>query len=274
MATLPPYQPPKTNPRVNLDALAVRKFIWNHGIRVLWEQASECPCARRSADASTGLSLTIPSGSVTGGHRTDCPVCGGEGYYRHSDQEIVALITNLALDPQAHMAWGEGASGMVKITTLPENLLSFKDRITLLDSVLLYRETLPRKGSPDALRYPIVEHTMQLSTGDFTAGVLHCHKADASGETTLSDVLVEGTDFDVVDGKIDWTKGDGLGSAPAVGDRYSVSYFGRPRYVVTSHPFSIRDTVSVSKVPSQVPVHTAVHAAGKLEYLGGESNGF
>lgn len=57
----------------------------------------------------------------------------------------------------------------------------------------------------------------------------------------MPDVLVEGQDFAVVEGRIDWSLGDQRGTAPAPDQRYSVTYNYNPRYIVTGFNHAARD---------------------------------
>lgn len=275
---LPPYKPAKMGPRVDLQEPAFRNHVWQHGVDVIWEQAAECPCSRKTSDVAAGLSLTLDTTATTGDKRTDCPVCEGRGYYWHSPQQIVAQVTGLSTDPQARMAWGESAAGMAEITTLGENMLAFRDRVTVLNSAMVYREHRKRAGLVDTLRFPIITRELVLSTGAVDVSVLHARRASLAGSTTAggADVLTEGVDFDVVGGAVDWTKGDANGKAPVVGARYAMAYYARPRYVVTDFPFSMRDATTTRKQPTgtQIPTHLPVCATAKLEFLGGIANGY
>ena len=81
--------------------------------------------------------------------------------------------------------------------------------------------------------------------------------------------LVENTDFVVTsDGKIDWTLGVGLGTAPTAGERYSLSYFINPVYVIKSLPYTQRNTYSTDKSATEFRQELPVLADALLEGLG------
>jgi len=69
-------------------------------------------------------------------------------------------------------------------------------------------------------------------------------------------------------GRVDWTLGIGLGTAPVEGARYSMSYYAHLAYVVVSHPHDFRDTITQIKQPE--PSHTPmlVQAMARLEFYG------
>jgi hypothetical protein len=173
----------------------------------------------------------------------------------HSPHEIRAIFTSAKDKPDLLATYGEMSRGMASFSLLPEHLPSVRDRFTLLDSVMVYRETRTRtlddSGSPatvEGLRYPIASRTLDLAAGETTRSVLHCYKTNAAGIALAGGELVEGTDFVVDgDGKVNWSLGISLGTSPAVGARYSLSYYCAPRYVSVDIPHTIRDTWTKTK---------------------------
>jgi hypothetical protein len=275
---LPPYNLPKNAPRVDQRPDEFRKAIHNKGLNVTWEQSAVCPCGRSSAAFDNGSAFGFdPAASLrtTGESRTDCALCHGHGYVYHSPTPTTVLINGRSSDPKRFEPQGEMGHGSVGITFLPENPPSFMDRVTLVDSAVPYRQIATRAaGTTSAMRYGVVRRAMKLGTGDTTIGVLYGLRANASGVVTSDDVLTEGVDFTVTTGGlIDWTLGIANGKAPAVGSRFSLTYFAHPRYVLTSVPFSQRDTWILHKHPTAVYVELPIRTSGRLEYLGGVING-
>ena len=172
--------------------------------------------------------------------------------------------------------FGTYGLGRVRITLLPEHLPSFHDRFTAKEAVAVYTEVRTRTASAvERPRYPVVIRTFDVgAVGDRstkvskTIGVLHCRKADANGSIVAGE-LVEGTDFTVDgSGQIDWTLGDGLGSAPAAGERYALQYYVRPRWVVENIPYVHRNTLVLSKTPKPEVSELMALADCRLEWLG------
>lgn len=272
MIALPPRKPPKLGVRADFKPEEFRKIIFTDGLTLIWEMAQECPCARRTAATVTLGNMVDATGGEghTAEPRMDCVVCGGRGYFHHSAQEIVGIVTDARSDPRRFEVWGgENALGMVSISLLPENLPGFLDRFTMKNSVQLFREVRTRTADVvEALRYPVVPRVLDLQGGEQTIAVLHAYKAGADGVAPADGLLTVGVDFDVtVDGKIDWTKGIANGKAPVEGGRYAMAYYAHPRWVVVNHPHAIRDTnVGFKKsAPEHQPL--PVQAVCKLEFL-------
>jgi hypothetical protein len=264
-------RPPKRNPVADFRAEEFRKFLFGKGLRLTWEQAAECPCVSRTGGlVSLGTVVDLTGGQGhTAEPRPDCEVCRGNGYYHHSPQEVVAAVTGAASNPERFAIYGEAAKGMVSITLMPENLPGFLDRFTMKESVMEFRETRARgAGAVEALRYPVVVRSLDLQGGRQSVGVLAAQKADAGGVTTPDDALTPGVDFEITDdGRIDWTPGDDLGTAPAEGGRYSISYYTHPRFLVIDNPHVFRDTQVQVKSPNTRPQAMPVHCMARLEFL-------
>jgi hypothetical protein len=273
-------RPKKLSPRVDFAPSEFRKMVFTHGLRLTWEQAVECPCKRSAADdlVVSGNNLidileTAGEKGTTFENRQECPACHGRGYLYHSPQEIRAICTRVGETPDAWKEWGEWARGALFLSTLPEHITGFHDRITLLDSVLVYRETLRRTGGIDALRYPI--KTRVLDTGSvedptesdpISVDVLYAIKADADGAVDAeTSVLTKVTDYTVTeDGKIKWIA---EGNPPDVGSFFSISYYAAPRFVVVDIPHAFRDTWIGTKTALPYFASLPVNAMCRLEYL-------
>lgn len=201
-----------------------------HGIRVLWEQATPCPCSDDIA---------------TEDGRMGCPVCAGTGWEYETGQEIRAIVTGLLAKDSPFMVDGRFEFGDVLITVPPEQTPGFRDRYTLLDSVMVVQDLVKRTGATDRLRWPVAQRGLYLSVSgvptSVAVSVLRLRRQANDG--TVGAVLDIGTDFAVdANGAIVWALGDVRLTAPAVGQRYAARYYGHPRYVVMERPRAIRDT--------------------------------
>lgn len=234
---------------------------------MLWESASRCPCER-----------ILTNGGIvqaTGEFKTECPECGGLGVIYHSDLQITALFEDATVNPDRFAFYGETASGMASVTTLPEHTPGFLDRFTLIDNVMIYAETRLKRATVERLRWPITSREVVIGNSvdptepeTIAVSVVYCRKAGADG-SILDTVLEVGTDFVVTDdGEIDWTLGEALGTAPAQDARYSVQYYGHPTYIVRDFPFTIRDTYVKKKTADAAFVPLPRRAMCWLEYLG------
>lgn len=261
--------PAKAGPRAEFRPEEFRRTIKTKGLNVIWEQNAECPCVQASTSYGMGTSA-LPTAIVANKEDplANCPVCKGDGYILHSATPIVALVTTFDAVNQ-FQSFGEYISSTMRGTFLPENLVSLGDRVTLTDCTMLFRETRAREASSiQSLRYPVVNRSLDLDSGAFSVGVTYCHKADADGVAIPGGVLYQGEDFDVDgNGDIDWSLGVASGSAPAEGERFSMSYFVAPVYVVEDLPFSVRDTQIKQKQPVAIHARMPVNAKLVLEFM-------
>jgi len=273
-------QPKKFGTRADFDTEQFRKEMYQHGLRVQWEQVVECPCKRSAAgdllvsgDGMLDILETAGEKGTTFENRQECPACYGRGYLYHSPQDILAICTRVASTPDAWKEWGEWARGALFLTTLPEHLVGYQDRITLIDSVLVYRETLRRTGAIDKLRYPIKTRTLDTGSAldatesdPISVGVLYVIKADEDGGVDpVTDVLTQDVDYSLTEaGTVEWLED---GSPPDVGAYFSITYYAAPRFVVVDIPHAFRDTWIGTKTDQPYFAPLPVNAMCRLEHL-------
>lgn len=213
--------------------------IAQQGYRVLWEQASRCPCLQNAQTGQAAL---------------DCPTCRSSGWEYHTPLEIRAILDRLDNRIDVLGALGEWAFGSATITVRGEHRPGYWDRYTLLDSVLTTSEVTVRRaaaGGRERLTYPIATVRMDLlvanEAGDlvrrfnYPVNVERLRCMDpATGHPGA--VLRRDVDFFVTEaGDIDWAPGDVRRTAPAEGGAFAVTYMRHPRYRVVESPFAIRE---------------------------------
>jgi len=258
--------------RVDFFPEEFRARIQSHGLDIYWEMASECPCMRPSA----GMGLVLDAGlgtneGTTRQARADCPKCKGTGYRHHSGQNIKGQVTGATQHPDRFRTYGEMATGMISLTVNAEHRLNRGDRITLRDDpalpetaapVQLYRETHTYEGEvASATRYPVYTRTLD-TTPPMDLGVVDLYVSDADGIAQPGGERVAGVDFTVDgDGKIQWI------NPPVAGARWSISYYGRPVYLVVDLPHPFRDTKIQLKHPAQQFTSLPINAMCALEFL-------
>lgn len=247
--------------RGDFDEATFRRLVAQKGLAVRWTQTAECPCKPKSVD--TGFNLQdiddIDSGE---GATSACPVCAGAGLIYHSPQEVKAIITGAEGD-YLNARYGGYREGVINITLNPEHLPSFGDRLELLESVMLYRETI-EVGALDLqpLRFAIAQRDLRLRDGDRSFRVIYAHKTDPLTGLALADGdITESGDYAVEDSKIRWI------NKPEEGTRVSFTYFIHPTYTVASYPNSIRDTKTRKKSPTEQLTPLLVRVQAKLEFL-------
>ncbi len=247
--------------RGDFDEATFRRLVAQKGLSVRWTQTAECPCKPKSLDHGFDLKDIddIDSGEGT---TSACPVCKGAGLIYHSPQVVKAIITGAEGD-YLNARYGGYREGTINVTLNPEHLPSFGDRLELLESVMLYRETI-EVGAADlqALRFPIAQRDLKLKDGDRTFKVIYAHKADAVTGLTLEDGdITESGDYIVEDNKVRWI------NKPVEGTRVSFTYFIHPTYTVASYPNSLRDTKTRKKSPTEQLTPLLVRVQAKLEFL-------
>ena len=264
------FKPKKLKPRTDMDFTTLRKEIFQHGRSITWEKAAACPCQRQ-------LSAGSPVKEVnTREPRPDCETCDGKGYFYYTSQNIEVLALDAKYNPEYFQFYGARVEGLIRFTFLPEHMPGWLDKVTLLDTYAQYNDVLVKgPNNVEAMRYPIVTRSVKVGTAaDVTESeviqvkTLYVRKASAQGITT-DEELVEDQDFVVTsDGKIDWSIGAAKGTAPAEGERYSVSFFMNPVYVVKSLPYTQRNTYHTEKSATEVFQELPVLADAWLEWLG------
>ncbi len=268
MTTFQSRRPTKVRPRVDFNMEEYRKLVFAKGVDLTWEQCAECPCSRSASEFT--LNLIESTTQTTGEARPDCELCDGVGYFWHSPQTIRAIVTGGSANTDKYAVYGEYARGMVSVSTLPEHLPAYGDRFTVLESVMVFRETRTRTANAvESLRYPIQARTLDLAGGLETVRVLRLQYADAQGLSQIANNLTEGVGFEITQsGEIDFSLGDTAGTAPAAGTAYSIAYFARPRYYVADRPHTHRDSVNIRKSPTESPLALPVQVQCSLEFMG------
>lgn len=150
-----------------------------------------------------------------------CPVCKNQGYIYFSPTEIRALITSISGNKEQDRI-GLNEKGTAYMTCRAGDNVGFRDKFTFTDFTMKYSELIKRTGEPnDLMRFECKSMVaiMQLDT------------------TYIPDV-----DYTISsDGRyINW-----IGSAPAIGDKYSVLYNTCPVYIAQGPIHELRGTYTM-----------------------------
>ncbi len=272
MRTLTPLEPPKLNPRGDIYETEIRKAFFAKALPLTWQTWTPCPCGALATLPVPGAPLQLK----TREKRADCPGCKGTGLNYSAGQPIRGIVQRAVKSPDRFSPAGILGAGYVSITILPEDSPGYLDRYTMTGSGMVFHDVRTRKATVDELRYPVFVRPVVTGTAPpgsaktpvtQTFGVLRCVRADLNG-VFISGELAEGTDFDVVSGNIDWTKGIANGKAPVVGARYGISYYANPVYLIKSLPHPVRDTMIAKKAPAPYQISLPVSVDCWLEWLG------
>lgn len=211
-----------------------------------WDQGVPCPCR---SQLSVGYTLAQSQSVDTYESNATCAGCNGTGVLFVDSQEILGVLSQFGEANKFAQAFGRLRPGECHLTLLPEHIPDMDDRFTMLDRTITMSETLRRDGDTSRLRFPIATKVVELGN-EYDPTILEKKElrvlglwvADTDGTYTPRPSLVEGVDFEVVDGAIDWTLGDALETAPAEGTPFSVRYYANPVYKVTELARVCRDT--------------------------------
>ena len=262
--TLDAYLPAKVTRSADFVAQGFRDEVLASGLYARWNRWVQCACSNIHR-----LANVMPDESaILGDVRVDCFKCKGRRGYVYASQVIPLQVTNASHTDEVASIAGGFASASIRITTFQEHTIRLWDRIVLLGArhplsgdvepanklVVSYVEKKVHKATVESLRFPVERTRFNLGQpGDQTTldqttyGVDYCIAAGLDG-IVIDQQLVEGTDFEITPtGQIDWTLGEGLGTAPVLGARYVIRYLCHPSYVVKSLPFAHRAQTRVYK---------------------------
>lgn len=257
-------------------------------MNVRWEQSRECPCLYLVQEqVSLGLgdafapAVAPPKVPSTKQSRADCPDCHGKGIVWFAPQIIPAYLSN-STSAELMPDWTSVApkvarrirtrdqefipTGEMKFTLLPEHLPSLGDRYSLIRNIFVRKETHFYTGEAVSRLHHAIRVT-ELDTDPVMAlGVTSCFVVGADLDVAESgEERVEGDDFTV--------EPDGSGirwiNPPETNGRFSVTYYGIPRYIVTEIPHSFRDHWQSVKLPAATVVRDVVQVVCKQEALAG-----
>ncbi len=154
---------------------------------------------------------------------------------------------------------GEWIFGTLRVTGFSFHRIGYRDRLTLVDGVMSYRQVLPvpasRVISPGKLsevrtklRYPAVD-LLEAITVVPSTGVKTSHKATMT----------------VADGSITFT--DAV--TPATGSLIAIGYNIRPRFIIQDHVYAVRNSPHATKSKSKLgeEVEQPLHAMARLDFI-------
>lgn len=252
-----------TKSRADFRETEFRQLIAQKGYFCTWSQAAACPCTSETTELD--LEITeVSADSVSMQQNQACPFCGGGGKLYHSPQEIQVISTSADTD-FLNARFGGYKNGVIQLTMNPEHLPGYGDRFVFKDSVMQYSELLKYTGGNTlALKFPAVERTIELATGEATHSVLYMTYSNPVTGVTTGEELVEGQDFTVTNaGNILFT------NPPPLNSRVSITYLCSPSYTCISFPHTFRDTRVRFKSTEDITTRMPVQINAKLEFLEG-----
>lgn len=249
----------KLKPRVDFRPNDYAGLIETKGYLIAWERAAICPCR--------------PVVTQTEQPDPNCPLCLGAGWLyfgltypqdekligtldevqkrivaNNSAMVIRGIITALQNEYSPWDRLGNWMAGSMMLTTRYENKIGYYDRLTILDSEIIYAEKVVSDGTGRIKpRY--------LATGmNYLRSFSRVYKAD--------------TDFTIEKGEVVFRES----SIPENGVKLSLHYLCHPTVLVVEHPHIIRQTAilrkaSKPKTPQGDPRGLPIQAMVRFDFI-------
>jgi len=248
-------EPPRADFRLNEYIRAIEA----KGYRLAWSRTCQCPC--------------VSINDQTDQNDPNCPLCDGQGWIFFKPEAAVSnekvigpldeiqtkfvgdhaaiihgILTGISVKLNVHDQFGPWMEGTSQLTVRPENKMGYYDRVTCLDTRIVYSQIIKRpEGALFKTKYPVVQSNILRD---------------------LTHIYVEGTDFDIVVGDITWKAGKG----PTVGTPVVCHYLTHPTFRVIEHPHAVRTTLDKFKIkapltPQGDPLDMPVQAVIRYEFL-------
>lgn len=211
---------PEIIPDPSIYGEGFNQLINNRGIRFLHKKAINCPNLHSLSDNS---------------HQPGCPVCDGSGIYYFQEREIYGAWAQNTLEKifEVQGVWEVGTAVVSFPTEYKdggEADFDTFDKLVCPDFEVRMRDLFeyePRSNRQQKMRYPIntVEHMSKVVNNILVE-------------------LIEGTDYNIVDGNIEWI----VGREPAyddtaeTGEVISISFMTNPVFNIMNVLHELRAT--------------------------------
>ena len=149
------------------------KLVYEKGYDVIHEKALKCPCVSKNS-----------------GQQTNCKNCGGSSWIYFNPTQTKMVIHSMNLNTK-YKEWSQENIGTASITSLAETETSFMDRITVIDGITIFTETLFLKYNTSTYYWATIYNIKEISYIGLFINSLQALRP-----------LVYGTDFTYVDNKI------------------------------------------------------------------------
>jgi hypothetical protein len=241
---------PKYDEKLSVDKQRVDfregKFIQairQKGYFLTWRKAVICPCVNTETEQAA----------------MNCDVCDGSGFFYIDPQEVQAIMTGFSRQFDVYGKAGFRQSGETVVTVEPQYRIGYRDSFEMKDSIAVFSEWFAksnRRGIRSKLPDGVDSARYRITN------VNSLFYLDSNGTPVR---LEKNFHFKVQkDGWIEWTpEGNKIPDQTA----FSIHYDFKPVYIVTSHPHTLRDTVSKFKRAKQTVVSLPLQASVMLDFL-------
>jgi len=225
-----PTNMPNNIPDPSLSGKAFNDLLTNRGVAFIHHKATMCPNINSLVDNS---------------HDPLCQFCDGNGILYYQQVPITGVWSSNHVEKQfeSQGIWDIGSAVVTFPTEYsdgsPAEFNTF-DKLTIPDHQVRVWELKEYEPRPQQqLRYPVI-------TVDYLATITN---------NTLKTYTSQ-TDFNIVDGKIEWLNPPDYNSVTERGDVFTVNYYCHPEYQVLQHLKELRVTqhfVDGVKQPLRLP---------------------
>lgn len=211
---------PSIIPDPSLYGDGFNQLINNRGIRFIHKKAVNCPNLQSLSDNS---------------HFPGCPVCDGSGIYYFQEKEIFGAWAQNTLEKifEVQGVWEVGTAVVSFPTDYSDGTqadFDTFDKLVCPDFEVRLRDLFeyePRSNSRQRMRYPIntIEHLSKVVNNTLV-------------------LLVEGVDYNVVDGDLEWIAGrePAYNEEAETGEVISISYMTNPVFNILNVLHELRAT--------------------------------
>ena len=243
--------------RAEFDATHFSALIEQKGYRLAWQRAAECPCV--SVNDQTRL------------WDPNCPLCKAKGWFYFAPTEPVlatnvgeltpiqaaiavnagvirGIMTSLRNERQPYNEIGNWQFGDTTTSVRWQNKLGYYDKLTNLDSEVVYAEAVTTDGAA------ILPTRYRANQVNLVRSVARTYEGEV--------------DFEFVAGQIVWNSGKNPGS----GLKLTLHYLCHPTWIVVDHPHAIRTSMKRIRVKNPVtpqgdPQPLPLQAHTRLEFV-------
>lgn len=187
--------------------------VIKHGYDVIFEKSLKCPCKSRNSESLS-----------------TCKNCGGSGWIFINPTKTKMVVQSMSLNPKFE-SWGMYSAEISSITALPEDKLSYMDRITVLGAITEFSEVLFPEIEQGSNFYAYTVYPIKeiFYLGFFVSDNQKLFRVNPQYISVLENRII-----------IDTDAFDELGSFDTENSSFVVRYKHNPRYHIIE---TVRDTM-------------------------------
>lgn len=209
-----------------------RDAIIRQGYDVIHERAIKCSCKGRNSE-----------------HLSDCKNCGATGWIYVNPTKTRMVVQSMSLNPK-YESWGVYGAEVSSVTALPEDKLSYMDKVTVLGAVSEHSEALHTSILTQGQQQTKYVYTVYNILDIYFVGLF----VDSNTKLTK---LEENVDYTFSGNKVIFTNENLIENSSV-----SIRYSHNPAYYIQE---MVRDTMQVNLLKGRIEekVMMPIHARAK-----------